>query len=61
MANDMVRTIFLNRRVVDEVESTRDLDQFTCASRGIEDEFFEREPLGCSALGLRLRGSDSGS
>jgi hypothetical protein len=29
LAVDMVRTVFLNRKVVDYAQSTRDIDQFT--------------------------------
>jgi hypothetical protein len=55
----MVRTIFTSPKVVDCVQSTCDLDQFTCTFRGIESEV-DRELLGYSARfvggGLRLRG-----
>src|SRR5918993_1305891 len=62
VAVDMVLTyritgfrVSFTHKVVDCVQSTRDVDQFTCAFSGIQSELL-RELLGYSAIALRLRG-----
>src|SRR5215208_4129644 len=51
VAVDMVRTVWLHRKVVDRVQSTRELDYFTCALRRIEKEL-DRGILDCSAFSV---------